>query len=317
MTNKKVVAFGGGGLAEVVLPALKKLDISVTTITSMTDSGGSTGALRREFGVHPAGDLREHMLGLSEAEQWKLDLWKFRFANDLVFDDNHKGHNFANVFMAGIEKSTGDFEKVLEIAHKFMEVKGSCYPATMEKIQLYAELANGDIIKGEDEIDVPRPGRDTTIPIKKIWLEPEATAYDKTLDAVKKADYILIGPGDLYSSLLPCFLPKGIKESVSKSKAKIIYICNLLAKSGESYKFTASDHVKKVLEYIGRDRAEYLIVAPMKIGEDYLVANPDIRNYSPVKIDIGELEKNVIETIQMNPTDIEELSKTLSKIINR
>src|SRR3989344_3698558 len=113
---KRVVAFGGGSaMPSAVLPGLSKLPVEIITVTSMTDSGGSTGALRREFNVHAMGDIRRHMLALSEAEDWKKQLWKFRFANDLKFDDNHKGHNFANVFMAGVEKITGDYERTLAI----------------------------------------------------------------------------------------------------------------------------------------------------------------------------------------------------------
>lgn len=306
---RKVVAFGGGSaMPAVVLPGLKEMGLNIVTAASMTDSGGSTGALRREFNVHAMGDIRRHILALSEAEDWKKALWKFRFANDITFDDSHKGHNFANVFMAGLEKITDDYEKTLEITHDFMKVKGLCFPATLEKIQLFAELENGEIVKGEDDIDVPRPNHDTTIPIKRIWLEPEAKGYPPLIKAIAEADFIVIGPGDLYSSLLPCFVPAGIKEAIQKSSAKIIYICNLLAKPGESYKFTASDHAKKICEYIGREKIDYFLAASEKIGEDFIAKNPELKQYSPVKIDM--------EAIETNPMDASELSKVLAKIIN-
>lgn len=303
-------------MPSVVLPGLKKLGVDIKTATSMTDSGGSTGALRKEFNVHAMGDIRRHILALSEAEDWKKQLWKFRFANDVKFDDNHKGHNFANVFIAGLEKITNDYEKTLAITHEFMKVNGECYPATLEKIQVYAELENGEKVSGEDEIDVPRPGRDTAIPIKRIWLEPEAAAYDKAVAGVKEADYIVIGPGDLYSSLLPCFLPIGMKEAMQSSGAKLVYICNLLAKPGESYKFTASDHAKKILEYTGREKIDYFIVADPKLGEKFMAENEDVKNYSPVIIDTEELKKTSYNIISADPTNADELGKVLAGIIH-
>ena len=302
-------------MPSVVLPGLKKLGVEIKTATSMTDSGGSTGALRKEFNVHAMGDIRRHILALSEAEDWKKQLWKFRFANDLKFDDNHKGHNFANVFMAGLEKITDDYEKTLEITHDFMKVKGRCFPVTMEKIQLYAELENGELVKGEDDIDVPRPHRDTTIPIRKIWLEPKAVAYEKVVEALAEADYIVIGPGDLYSSLLPCFLPEGMKEAMQKSKAKIIYICNLLAKPGESYKFTASDHGRKILEYTRREKIDFFIVAEPETGENFIKSNPEFSNYSPVLID-DQLNNFCGKIIKADPTSASELEEVLKDIIN-
>ena len=306
---KRVVAFGGGSaMPSAVLPGLSKLPVEIITVTSMTDSGGSTGALRREFNVHAMGDIRRHMLALSDAEDWKKELWKFRFGNDIKFENGHWGHSFGNVFMAGLEKITDDYEKTLAIAQEFLKVKGTCLPATLGKIQLHAELENGETVTGEDDIDAPRPNRDTTIKIAKIWLEPEATAYGKVVSAIKEADYITIGPGDLYSSLLPCFLPKGIKEAIGASKAKIIYVCNLLAKPGESYKFTVSDHVKEILRYTGRNKIDYLIAAEEKLGKKFIAEHPEFRTYSPVKVDT--------DIISANTMSAEELGNVMAKIIN-
>lgn len=245
----RVVAIGGGAISEAVLPALKNLKLSITTITSMTDSGGSTGALRREFDVHPAGDIRRHILALSEAEKWKKDIWKFRFANDIVFDGGHKGHSFANVFMAGLEKSTGNFEKTLKIAHEFMKVKGICLPATVEKINLFAKLEDGRILKSEAEVEM-----NEKLKIDNLWLETDsktgATAYPKAIQAIRMANYIVIGPGDLYSSIIACFLAKGIKEAIQKTKAKIIYVCNISNKPGDAL---------EILKYTGLKKIDYVL----------------------------------------------------------
>ena len=248
---KKIVCMGGGNaMPKELLQELQKYPLEITTITSMVDSGGSAGALRKEFNVLPAGDIRRHILALSEAEEWKKKLFNFRFANDIRFDDDHVGHNFANVFIAGLEKTLGDFEKALEIVHQFMYVKGRCLPATLDKVNLYAKLENGTTLTSEDDIDVPRK-RDGKLRVINVWLHPEAKAYSKALDAINEADIITFGPGDLYTSTIPCVLPKGMKEAISKSKAKKVFICNAMTKLGETYGYSIEDFVKEMENYIG------------------------------------------------------------------
>ncbi len=246
----KLLCFGGGNaLPKVVLEPLRdEKNIEITSITSMVDSGGSTGALRKELNVLPPGDIRRHILALSQAEEWKKKLWNFRFANNIVFEDGHHGHNFANVFITGLEYVFGDFEEALKIAHEFMKVKGKCLPATLEKVTLFAELENGKILEGEHEIDVPK-NRDPKLRIKKIWIEPRAKAYPAVIEEIEQADFVVIGPGDLYSSILPCFLPRGIKETLEKNKAKKIFIAPAMTKLGETYGYNLEGFVEEVENY--------------------------------------------------------------------
>ena len=249
--SKKIVCFGGGsGLPKVVLESLKKYnEFSITSVTSMVDNGGSTGQLRRDFNVLPPGDIRRHILALSEAEDWKKKLWKFRFGHE-EFPGGHKGHSFANVFIAGLEYVTKDYEKVLEIVHDFMKVKGRCLPATTDQVQLVAKLENGEEAVGEDEIDVPKK-HDANLKISEVFLRPEGNAYPPVIDVIKEADVIIIGPGDLYSSLIPCFLPKGIKEAMQESKAIKIFICPAMTKLGETQGFDVKKFAEEVERYIG------------------------------------------------------------------
>ena len=250
MKKFKLICFGGGNaLPKVVLKPLRdEKNVEITSVTSMVDSGGSTGALRKELNVLPPGDIRRHILALSQAEEWKKKLWNFRFAKDIVFEDGHRGHNFANVFIAGLEYVFGDFEEALKIAHEFMKVKGKCLPATLEKVTLFAELENGKILEGEHEIDVPK-NRDPKLRIKKIWIEPRAKAYPAVMEEIEQADFVVIGPGDLYSSILPCFLSRGIKETLEKSKAKKIFISPAMTKLGETYGYNLEDFVEEVENY--------------------------------------------------------------------
>ncbi len=246
----KIVCFGGGNaLSKAVLVGLKNYEVDITTITSMVDSGGSSGKLRKELNVLPPGDIRRHLLALSNAPQWKKDLFSFRFGSE-DFGSGHVGHPFGNIFIALLEYILKDYEKVLEIVHQFLEVRGKCLPSTIEKTTLYAILENGEIIEGEDEIDVPKK-HNPKLKIKEIFLKPQVKAYDKAIEAIEESDAIIIGPGDLYSSILPCFLPIGMKDAISKSSAKKIFICPPLTKIGETNGFSVLDFSKEVEKYIG------------------------------------------------------------------
>ncbi len=250
----KVVCFGGGsGVPKLVMRPLKEIGFEVVGITSMVDNGGSTGALRKEFDVLPPGDIRRHLLALADLppeERWKEKLWELRFGKDIEFSPGHYGHSFANVFIAGLEYVLGDFEKALEIAHEFLRVKGKALPATLDKVQLVAELEDGSIVEGEDEIDCGT-NHDRRKRIVKVFLEPEGKVYEKAVEEVKKADAIIIGPGDLYTSLISCFLSKGMKEAIQSSRAKKVFISPAMTKLGETHGFNVLDYVREVEKYIG------------------------------------------------------------------
>jgi uncharacterized cofD-like protein len=252
MKNKKIVCFGGGSaMPKAVLEDLKEYGADIVSVTSMADDGGSTGQLREEFGVLPPGDVRRHILAFSDAPKWKKELWNFRFGNE-EFAGGHKGHNFANVFIAGLEKSLKNYDEVLEKCYEFMEVKKNLrvMPATTSKVTLCAEMEDGSLAEGEGEIDVPK-NHSVNLKIKKIFLKSKAIAYKKLITEIKNADVIIIGPGDLYSSILPCFLPSGIKSAISKAKARKLFVCNIMNKRGETNGFSVEDFALEVEKYIG------------------------------------------------------------------
>ena len=249
--NPRIVCFGGGSaLPKVVLEELKKYPVKITSVTSMLESGGSTGQLRKNFNILPPGDISRHLIALSKAPQWKKSLFYFRFGKE-KFPGGHIGHRFGTVFIALLEYLLKDFEKANKITHEFLEIKNhQALPATLQKTNLFATLENNQIIKGEDEIDIPKK-HNPKLKIKKVFLGPPVKAYSETIKAIKKSDFIIIGPGDIYSSLIPCFLPKGIKETIAKSRAKKIYICNIMTKLGESNNFSVKDFTKEIEKYIG------------------------------------------------------------------
>lgn len=289
-TAQKIVCFGGGNaMTRAILIPLKKYPVMITGITSMVDNGGSAGQLREDFNVLPPGDIRRHILALSDAPQWKKDLWVFRFGHE-VFDGGHKGHVFANAFIGGLEHILKDYTKALDVIHDFMEVNKShkALPATVEKTQIYAELENGEIVKGEDEIDIPLK-HDPKLKIKKVYLEPEVKAFPKAVEAVEKADLIIIGPGDLYSSSIPCFLVKGMKGAFKKSKAKKIFVANMMTKLGETNDFSVADFSQEAEKYMG-------------VGLDYVIYSSQIpskerldrfKNKESAVIDLVKVDKNL------------------------
>ncbi len=246
--NKKIVCFGGGNaMPKVVLSELKKYPIKLSGIVSMVDSGGSSGYLRKELKVLPPGDIRRVLLSLSKAPKWKKDLFDFRYGKEKL--DGHKGHSVGNIFIAALESVNSDYGKVLKQLHKFLEIKGKVLPATIEKTNLYAVLEYGKIISGETNIDIPK--HNPNLKIKKLRLRPKVKAYPPAIQEIKKADLIAIGPGDLYSSLVPIFLIDGIIEAMRKSKAKKVFICNAMTKIGETNDFSVLDFTEEIEKYIG------------------------------------------------------------------
>ncbi len=237
-------------MPKLLLEPLKKYSVRITSVVSMFDSGGSTGQLRKDFNCLPAGDISRHLIALSESAQWKKDLFYLRFGRE-KFPGGHIGHRFGTVFISLAEYASEDFRKALKLAGEFLEVKKHrALPTTIDKTQLLAVLENGRIIKGEDEIDVPKK-HSPKLKIKKVFLKPKAKIFPATKEAITKANLITIGPGDLYSSIISCFLPQGIKEALKKTKAKKVLIVNSMTKLGETNNFSVLDFSKEVEKYIG------------------------------------------------------------------
>ena len=248
---KKIVCFGGGAVVpKLIMTPLKDMGFDIVGITSMVDNGGSAGALRKEFNVLPPGDIRRHFLALAECEEWKKKLWGFRFGKNTELSPGHFGNNFANVFIGGLEYLLGDFEKALEIISQFLNIKGKALPATLDKVQIIIELEDGTIVEGEDEIDIGE-NHNRSLRVKRAFLQPEGVAYSKAVEEIKSADFITIGPGDMYSSIIPCFLSKGMKEAIAGSSAKKIFICPSMTKMGETQDLTVKDLCQIIENYIG------------------------------------------------------------------
>lgn len=241
---KKITVMGGGTGTFVVLSGLKQHDVDLGVIVNMMDSGGSTGRLRVQLGVLPPGDIRQCFVALSEAP----DLWRRLFLYRFDGGD-FAGHNFGNIFLSTLEKVSKNYDEVLDTASFVLKTKGKVLPVTHEKTHLCVEYANGTVVKGEADIDSDLHEQNT---IKRAFLEPLVAAYPQSLQRIAESDMIVIGPGDLYTSIIPLFLVDGMKQALQETKAKIVYVVNLMTKSGQTNNYTAKDHIRDIEKYLGR-----------------------------------------------------------------
>lgn len=276
---KNIVTIGGGTGSFVLLGGLKKYLVNISAIVSMTDDGGSTGVLRDELGVLPPGDVRQCLVALSESSETLRTLMNYRFA-----DGKLKGHSFGNLFLSALEKIKGNFSSGVIEAANILNVKGEVLPVTENDTDLFLELKNGKKLRGENEIN--HNYEIEKIGIRKIYLEPVAKANKRALEKIKKADMIVIGPGNHYCSVIPNLLVSGIAQAIKKSKAKVVYNCNLVNKKGHSEKFSVDDYVDSIEKYIGKNRIN-IVTFNTKKPEKKL-----IKKYEKQKEPLVKFEKN-------------------------
>lgn len=279
---KKIVVIGGGTGSFTVLRGLKKYDVELSAIVSMTDDGGSTGRLRDEQGVLPPGDIRRCIVALSESTLLMKDLFNYRFNKGGL-----EGHSFGNLLITALKDITGTDDKAIKEACKLLSIKGNVIPVTLDDCRLCAELENEEIVFGETNIDIPK--HDGNLKIKRIFLNKKAKANKDAEKTIKNADLIVIGPGDLYSSVLCNFLIDGIKESVVKSKAKKIYVCNLMTKFGETNGFKVSDFIKEIEKYLGKNVVDYIFINNATFNPSLLKKYEEEKDF-PVIIDNKNLK---------------------------
>jgi len=283
---KKITVIGGGTGSFVVLSGLKNLKgVEIASIVPSTDSGGSTGRLRDEFGFLPVGDLRQVLVALAEnSEEQKIlrELFSYRFEKG----NGLEGHNFGNIFMTALRDIVKDELKSIEYIEKLLNIKGSVCPVTLENCQLVAEYENGDKLIGEHNIDEPPYPHDGNLKITNLYTKPKVESHDKLKRIINKSDYIIIGPGDLYTSLLANLVVNDVAKYIKDSKAKVIYISNLVTKFGQTTNFTLSDHVNEVEKYLGKKLDKILVnksTLPKQILKKY-----EKENAYPVQNDMKE-----------------------------
>ncbi len=262
MKNSKVVVIGGGTGSFAVLSGLKKFNLDLTAVVSMVDDGGSTGILRDEFGVLPPGDIRQCLVALSLSTSTMRKLFNFRFRKSSL-----KGHSFGNLFLTVLEKITGNFQNAVLEASKILATKGRVLPVTLDNTRLFIKLDNGKTLKGEKFLDSYDFSKQK---IAQVFLSPKAKINPEVKKELKDAELIVISPGTLYGSLIPNFLVSGFKEALNNSKAKVLYVCNLVNKE-QDRGFFLENYIGQLEQYIGENVIDYILFNTKKPPKDVIL----------------------------------------------
>lgn len=265
MDNPKIVVMGGGTGTYTVLTGLKNLPVELSAIVTMSDNGGSTGVLRDEYGVLPPGDVRQCLVALATGDFTLRKLFNYRYP-----DGPLKGHTFGNLFLSTLEKLSGNPLQAVREAHRILNVKGRVLPVTAEASNLFAELEDGTVIEGEHAIDQPAGER---APIRRCFLDPQVDANLEALETIRTADAIVIGPGDLYTSLIPVLLVNGVVEALVECRARRIFVLNLTTKAGQTETYGAKKFCDVLANVIAPAEIDAVIInsaqPPSDIAQRY------------------------------------------------
>ena len=289
----KITAIGGGTGLSSLLRGLKRLVregviTELKAIVTVADSGGSTGRLRRDYNIPAPGDIRNCIAALAESEELLRELFQYRFEEGEL-----KGHAFGNIFLTALTKVTGNFLDAVRYSCQILKTAGEILPSTVENVHLVAKFEDSQVVKGEDEI--PKYAKENKKRIVEIWLEPKnVSAPIDAVEAILNADYIIVGPGSFYTSIISNFLIEDIKEAYRQSKAKKIFIVNAMTQPGETDGFTAFDHVKKFAEITGLGYPHIAVVNTRmpyyKLLHKYLKEGQE-----PVVPDVAEFAKHSVQ----------------------
>jgi uncharacterized cofD-like protein len=293
----KIVVIGGGhGLSHLIF-GLKEYTANITAIVTVADSGGSSGRLREEFNIVAPGDIRNCLVALADAPALMGELFQFRFSKDSEL----KGHNFGNLFLTVmVQLTNGDFEQAVKETSKVLAIRGKVVPSTVSNVHLVAEYMDGTMTQGEAKIPNPHSR------VKRVYLtDGDAYPTKDALVAIDEADVIILGPGSLYTSVIPNLVIKGMSEAIAKSQGFKIYVCNVMTQHGETDNYSASDHVKAILEHSNGAVIDACLINNAQAPEEALSRYQDEASF-PVKPDadkIRELGCRVVATDLLGVTD--------------
>jgi uncharacterized cofD-like protein len=285
----RIVAIGGGTGLSALLQGLKRYapELDITAIVTVTDDGGSSGRLRREFDVLPPGDIRNCLVALSEDEALLSRLFQYRFQGG----NGLKGHSFGNLFLTALTHITGEFSEAVKQSSKALAIAGRIYPATSANVELEAELVDGSRVRGETRISQSRRR------IARIHLSPgRCRPLPETLQAIAEADLITLGPGSLFTSVIPNLLVSGVSKAIRNSRALKAYFVNLMWQPGETIDFGASDHIRAIHRHAGGKLLDIAVVntSPITAAMRRRYA---LENVSPVENDLSTIEEVGIEIV--------------------
>jgi len=262
--NGRIVVIGGGTGLSTMLRGLKHYTDQITAIVTVADDGGGSGVLRQEMGILPPGDIRNCIVALSNAEPMMRDLLGYRFS-----EGGLAGQSFGNLFLAALNQVTGSFYQAVRYLSNVLNITGRVLPVTVEDIRLAAEFESGVCVLGESKIYQAKKDQDSRI--KRVFLIPEhPIALAESLIAIEEADLLVFGPGSLYTSILPNLLVSGVVEAINRSRAKKIYVCNIMTQEGETEGYTAFDHVQALFDHAGCKLFDHCLVNETPIGPELL-----------------------------------------------
>ena len=277
----KIVAVGGGTGLSTMLKGIKKITNNITAVVTVGDDGGSSGRLRQELGILPPGDIRNCIAALADDEDLVTKLFQYRFKTG----EGLEGHSFGNLFLTALCAITGNMVKAVQESSKVLNIRGRVLPSTLDDMKLAAEMEDGSIVEGESNI--PESGKK----IKRLFTQPaNCKALPDVISAIKEADLIILGPGSLYTSVIPNLLIKEISEAISKSSAKKIYVCNIMTQPGETTGYTASEHIQAILDHSGYSNLVQAMLVNNSLPEDL---SPDYEKADsyPVVIDTEKIKE--------------------------
>lgn len=287
----KIVAIGGGTGLSMLLRGIKKITNNITAVVTVGDDGGSSGRLREEMGVLPPGDIRNCIAALADDEDLITKLFQYRFD----MGKGLKGHSFGNLFLTALCSITGNMVRAVRESSNVLSIRGRVLPATLDDMKLAAEMEDGRVIHGESSIPEAH-GK-----IKRLFTEPsDCKALPEVLNAIKDADLIIMGPGSLYTSVIPNLLVKEIAQAVAKAKAKKIYVCNIMTQPGETDNYSVSSHVNAILTHAGSP----------DVMDAVLVNNSIPKNISPAYAEHNSYPV-VLDNENLNPTGVKLVSTKL------
>ncbi len=249
----KIVALGGGTGLSILLRGLKEISSDITAIVTVADDGGGSGVLREDLGMLPPGDVRNCILALANKEPILQDLFQYRFEEGRL-----KGQNFGNLMIAAMLGISDSFESAIKKISDIFAITGEVFPVSKEDIVLFAKLRDGTTVVGESNIPLEVIKRGT--PIEEIWIEPkDAKTYDMVVQRIQNADMIILGPGSLFTSIIPNLLVNEVVEAIEESSAPVFYIANIMTQPGETDGFTAGQHLEAILAYTKLSHVDYLV----------------------------------------------------------
>ncbi len=310
----RIVVIGGGTGLSTLLHGLKKYTDNITAIVTVTDTGGSSGRLTKQFNVLPPGDIRNCLVALAETEPLMKSLFNYRFKNGEL-----SGHSFGNLFITALTEVTGDFEEAIRKSSEVLAIKGKVVPSTLENVSLLAKGKNGRIIEGETNI------ADTSFPIEKVFLKPDnCQPTFEAVQAIREAELIILGPGSLYTSVIPNLLIKKIQKAIKESKGIKVYVCNVMTQTGETDGYSAFDHLKTLIKHTYPQIVNYCVINNAAVPEGLLTKYKQEKAY-PVLSDTEKIkskgyavvEGEIIDTSDYVRHNPEKLSALLINLLQR